>query len=124
MIGNQILLATKLDMKSEHSRFPTITAKELVDEVLQITTKELVEESFGPIRFPKIRVTQIYHDLPIPVAQIDSKLVRIGDKVSEQNFDISRKNVVLQIEGKKKSYQSDKADYLQRPLESIQFTYD
>ncbi len=92
------------------SRFPTITAKELVDEVTleefeTVTTEELVEESYGPIRFPKIRVTQIYHDLPIPVAQIDSKLVRIGDKVSGAELvDINRKNVVLQIEGKKKSY--------------------
>ena len=69
------------------SRFPTITAKELADEITLeefeiATTKELVEESYGPIRFPKIRV-KIYHDLPIPEAQIDSKLVRIGDKISE-----------------------------------------
>ena len=92
------------------SRFPTITVKELVDEITledfeTVTTKELVKESYGPIRFPKIRVTQIYHDLPIPVAQIDSKLVRIGDKVSGAELvDIHRKNVVLQIEGKQKSY--------------------
>lgn len=92
------------------SRFPRITAKELADEITleefeTATTKELVEESYGPIRFPKIRVKQIYHDLPIPVAQIDSKLVRIGDKISGVKLvDINRKNVVLQIEGKQKSY--------------------
>lgn len=92
------------------SRFSTITPRELIDEVSlkefeTVTAKELVEESYGPIRFPQIRVTQIYHDLPIPVAQIDRKLVRIGDKASGAELvDINRKNVVLQIDGQQKSY--------------------
>lgn len=95
---------------ASESRYSTISAQDLVDEVTleqfeTVTTKDLVEESYGPIRFPKIRVTKIYHDLPIPVAQIDSKLVRIGDTVSGAELvDINQKNVVLQIEGKQKSY--------------------
>ena len=115
------------------SRFPTITAKELVDEVTleeseTVTAIELVAESCRTIRFPKIRVTQIYDNLPIPVAQIDSKLVRIGDKVSGAEFvDIHSKNVVLRLERNRKAPLSNEADYLQRALEStlsIQFTYD
>ena len=115
------------------SRFPTITAKELVDEVTleefeTVTAIELVAESCSPIRFPKIRATQIYEDLPIPEAQIDSKLVRIDDKVSGAELvDIHSKNVVLRLERNRKATLSNEADYLQRALEStlsIQFTYD
>ena len=139
MIGNQVLQQQNglSDWDSTTSatdrRFPTITAKELVDEVTleefeTVTAIELVAESCSPIRFPKIRATQIYEDLPIRVAQIDSKLARIGDKVSgAEHVDIHSKNVVLRLERNRKATLSNEADYLQRALEStlsIQFTYD
>jgi|GEM_PF-2425492 len=58
---------------SSENRFSTITSQGLIDEVSlkefeTVTAKELVEESYGPIRSPQIRVTPIYQDLIVPVA--------------------------------------------------------
>jgi len=74
-----------------------------------ITAEELVVESFGPsadaVKFPKIHLTKIYYDLPIPAANVNSKLVRIGDKVSGASIvGIEQKNVIVQYEGIRKSY--------------------
>ncbi len=91
-----------------------ITPQELIDQASDnyfstVTVEELVAESYGPqhepINFPKINITKIYHDLPIPVANINSKLVRIGDRVSGARVvDIEQKNVIVQYEGLRKSY--------------------
>lgn len=103
-----------VDKDSRENRPNTNGPHELIDEPYQskfdmITAEELVVESFGPyhepIRFPKIKVTKIYHDLPIPLANINSKLVRIGDDVSGARIvDIEQKNVIVQYEGLRKSY--------------------
>jgi len=92
----------------------TITAQELVDQASDtyfktVTAEELVAESLDPsqepIKFPKINITKIYHDLPIPVANINSKMVRIGDRVSGARIvDMDQKNVIVQYEGMRKSY--------------------
>ncbi len=91
-----------------------ISAQELVDQASDpyfttVTAEELVAESFGashePIKFPKINITKIYHDLPIPIANINSKMVRIGDNVSGARVvEIDQKNVIVQYEGMRKSY--------------------
>ncbi len=74
-----------------------------------VTAEGLVAESFGQpvdaIKFPKINLTKIYHDLPIPVANVNSRLVRIGDRVSGASIvDIDQRNVIVQYEGIRKSY--------------------
>lgn len=100
--------------KEELNAIEAISAQELVNQASDqyfttVTAEELMTESFEsthePIKFPKINITKIYHDLPIPVANINSKLVRIGDRVSgAQVVEIEQKNVIVQYEGMRKSY--------------------
>jgi len=90
-----------------------ITAQELVAQASDtyfttVTSEELVAESFDlsqePTKFPKINTTKIYHVLPFPVANINSKLVRTGDGVSVARVvGIDQKNVIVQYEGIRRS---------------------
>lgn len=106
--------ASDFDYDREKSEFEPIAAEALIaesnlTEFQTISAEELIAESHVESRdavlFPKLRLTRIYHDLPIPVANVNSALVRIGDRVSgAQVIDINQKNIVVQVEGERKIY--------------------
>ena len=96
-VDDKAITAQELVAQASNAYFTTVTAEELVAESFDLSQE--------PTKFPKINITKIYHDLPIPVANINSKLVRIGDRVSGARVvGIDQKNVIVQYEGIRKSY--------------------
>ncbi len=107
-------VAQDFEYDREKSSFEPISAEALIAESVltefePITADELVAEAkiepVAEVKFPKLNVTRIYHDLPIPTADVNSRLVRIGDRVSGADvIEINPENVVVQFEGEIKSY--------------------